>query len=138
MKAIKFKGQNIVLGKNQKEYADLPAYAQTNGIITMCFQLTKEEVAGLLIEKQFPLTVLTFKRPVQPTKINTMKPVLPMAPEKAGEFSLKVCGFNDKEGTATFIFDLSNNELIDIKRNKRIWVSIISYGSPMQPISPEV
>lgn len=39
MKAIPFDEQNIVIAENQPEYENLPALAQTNGIITFCMQL---------------------------------------------------------------------------------------------------
>lgn len=66
MKPIKFKGHNIVMGKDQKEYQDLPAHAQADGIVTMCFQLDKDEVNKVIEDKQINLTFLNFNRPVQP------------------------------------------------------------------------
>lgn len=45
MEAIKFDESNIVIGKNQKQFKDLPAHlSHENGLVIACFELTEEEI----------------------------------------------------------------------------------------------
>jgi hypothetical protein len=65
MKPVDFKQSNIVLGKNQPEYLDLPVF--TNDEMTVsCWKLTWRERLKLLFTGRLWLTQLNFSQPLQP------------------------------------------------------------------------
>ena len=47
MKPIPFEGQNVVFAENQKEYEPLPAHRTEDGIVTSCWELSKEDLAKI-------------------------------------------------------------------------------------------
>lgn len=74
---VKFKGHNLVFGRNQSEYAQLPAYMPPNdprGMATMCFQFTPEEIMLIAETGHVWLTMLTFGQPLQPIQLDVQKP----------------------------------------------------------------
>lgn len=133
MKAIPFDEQNIVIAENQPEYENLPALAQTNGIITFCMQLDDQEVEKIVSEGVVNITVLNFGGPVQPIRVAVHKPELPVYPRVQTMSNAKV--WDLKEGTATFAWKLRKSEYLTLQKTKVLWVTTITYGRPLQPIS---
>jgi hypothetical protein len=133
MKSIAFEGQNIVIAENQKEYESLPALAQTNGIITFCMQLDAAEVDKILTEKKVNITVLNFGGPVQPISVSTIQPKFPIYPRIKTMSNAK--SWDLQEGTATFAWGLTAPQLQVLEEFKVLWITTITYGKPLQPIS---
>lgn len=133
MKAIEFKEQNIVIAENQPEYENLPALAQTNGIITFCMQLDDQEVEKIVSEGKANITVLNFGGPVQPIAVATSKPELPIYPRVQTMSNAKV--WDLKEGTATFAWKFRKGHIERLKESKVLWITTVTYGRPLQPIS---
>lgn len=133
MKAIEFKERNIVIAENQPEYENLPALAQTNGIITFCMQLDDQEVEKIVSEGVANITVLNFGGPVQPIAVATDKPELPIYPRVRTMSNAKV--WDLKEGTATFAWKFRVGQLKKLKESKTLWITTVTYGRPLQPIS---
>lgn len=133
MKAIEFKEQNVVIAENQPEYENLPALAQTNGIITFCMRLDDQEVEKIVSEGKANITVLNFGNPTQPIAVATSKPALPIYPRVQTMSNAKV--WDLKEGTATFAWKFRPRQLDALEKNKVLWITTITYGRPLQPIS---
>ncbi len=66
MNPIKFKGHNIVFGESQPQYKPLPALKLENGQVITCWELSDEEVAAIVNNKQLFISQLTFNGPLQP------------------------------------------------------------------------
>jgi hypothetical protein len=66
MQPIKFEGHNIVIAEDQKEYLPLPAHADTEGVVTTCWQLSLKERIRMFFSGRLFLTVITFNTPLQP------------------------------------------------------------------------
>ena len=111
MKAVPFKDQNIVIAANQEEYENLPALAQTNGIISFCMELDEEDIE----------------------KVSVHKPEFPISPTIHTDSNPK--SWDDENGTATFGKPLTKMETLILKKTKVLWISTITYGRPLQPIS---
>ena len=131
MKALEFKEQNIVFAKDQEGYLPLPACVQNNGIVTFCMELDEEEIEKAQKSRQLFITRLTFKGPVQPVKVSSIKPKLPV--DHKG-FTVDVLRW-DKNGKATFAITISPMEANKLKKDKILWISTATFGSPLQPIS---
>lgn len=133
MKAIEFKEQNVIFAKDQKEYAPLPAHGQQNGMVTFCMELTPAEVKKIRLQRRVVLTVLNFNRPVQPVAVHAAKPQFPVP------YSIKLnvvpTAWDTDKGLATLEFELSKEEVTCIKRSKKLWITTVTYGAPLQPIS---
>lgn len=43
--------------------------------------------------------------------------------------------YNEEEGSMTFCFKLSENEVNRIKATDEIWFKVLTYGKPLQPIA---
>jgi hypothetical protein len=74
---IEFKGQNLVLGKNQPEYQPLPAYVETDHkkTVTTCWQLSPGELSELQDNGgKLWIQQLTFGRGFQPQLPMVEKP----------------------------------------------------------------
>lgn len=133
MKAIEFEQQNIIFAKDQKEYLPLPAYTQENGLVTFCMELEDGELEDIMKTKVLELTVLTFRRPVQPIKITTIKPTFPVT--YRGHFYCNPKYWGDEPTTAAlFEIELFPINLQHLKKSKKVWVTIATFGSPLQPI----
>lgn len=76
MKLIEFKEQNIVIAKNQPEYLPFPAYSFSDdeGTIVGCWSLSLLERMHVLIFGKIWHSILTFKYPLQPQLLSTIKP----------------------------------------------------------------
>lgn len=73
MKPIPFPGSNAVFGANQPEYLPLPALAEP-GQVTACWGMSFRERLKLLFTGQVWQEVLTFGKPLQPTKLSVDRP----------------------------------------------------------------
>lgn len=73
-----FPEQTVVFAKDQPEYLPLPAHFTDDeyGVATFCWRLTFRERFKLVFTGQIWQQVLTFRRPLQPQKILTDKPLL--------------------------------------------------------------
>lgn len=137
MNAIKFKEHNVVFGENQKEYSNLPAHVdQSTTIATFGFRLEPSEVAKVVTDERIRIIVLNFNRPVQPIRLSAIKPVFPLGFKTA--FRMDAESYNEADGTATFKFELTKNDLINIKASKMVWISIITYGTALQPVGGSI
>ena len=77
MQLVEFKGQNVVIAKNQPEYLPLPAYRIPNddyGRVTCCWALSWRERFRLLWSGKVWHTVMTFNQPLQPQLIAVERP----------------------------------------------------------------
>jgi len=54
--------------------------------------------------------------------------------EHQDEFVTLPARFNVKDGTMTFCFELSDDEINRIRATREIWFSVLTYGQPLQPI----
>lgn len=66
MLPIEFEGQNVIYGKDQKEYLPLPAYVSNDGIATSCWEFTDEEIETLVKTKRMYISQMTFNQPLMP------------------------------------------------------------------------
>ena len=73
MKPIEFKEQNVVYGKDQKQYMPLPALKFESGMVVTCWKLSWKEVIKLLFTRKVWLAMLTFNQPLQPTFLTLNK-----------------------------------------------------------------
>lgn len=71
MKAIKFKGHNVVYAENQPEYNPLPAFKDENGTIVTCWELTNEDFERIVETRRIYLSVMTFNNHLQPVYLTT-------------------------------------------------------------------
>lgn len=71
MKPVEFEGQNVVYAKDQPEYNPLPAYKDTDGTVTTCWELTPEELEEVKKSGKIWLSQMTFNRPLQPVNMFT-------------------------------------------------------------------
>lgn len=133
MEAIEFKEQNIVIGENQPEYGNLPALAQTNGIITFCMRLDDQEVEKIVSEGKANITVLNFGDPTHPIAVASDKPDLPIYPRVQTVSNAEV--WDLKGGTATYAWKFGKGQLERLKESRVLWITTITYGRPLQPIS---
>lgn len=76
MTPIEFDGQTLIIAKDQPEYLPLPAHVSDDGIVTCCWSLTWRERIKVLLSGRIWHRVMTFKRPLQPQAISTMRPRL--------------------------------------------------------------
>jgi hypothetical protein len=66
---IEFPGQNVVYGKDQKEYLPLPAKKEEDGTVTTCWELTPEERMQVFNTGKIYLKQMTFNQPLQPQNV---------------------------------------------------------------------
>lgn len=142
MNAIDFEERNVEIAKEQEEYATLPAYAQHEGIVTYCMQLNEEEVKKVTSKKTAYIRFLNFGTPVQPVAFSIRKPKLPIDYRSKTESTL--FGWQPvEEGAsspqyAVFKFNLKADEVALLKDSKCIWVTVVTFNKPLQPISTEL
>ena len=71
MNAVEFKGCNVELAKNQKEYKTLPAFHDTeNGIVVTCYKLSFKDLLKIIFTRKVWLGQMTFNKPLQPQKLS--------------------------------------------------------------------
>ena len=73
MKPIEFKEQNVVYGKDQKEYMPLPALKFDDGTVIACWKLSWKELIKLAFTRKIWFSTLTFNNPLQPTLLTVDK-----------------------------------------------------------------
>lgn len=76
MKPIEFKGQNMVLGKGQPQYMELPALRCNDiaGTTWSCWELDDQDIADLVKNRKIWLGQLTFHQPFSPQMVTTVMP----------------------------------------------------------------
>lgn len=65
----------LVIAKDQPEYRPLPAFVDGSSVLTR-WKLSLRERLRVLWRGDIYLTVLTFGRPLQPVRIETMPPTI--------------------------------------------------------------
>lgn len=134
MKAIEFEQHNVVFAKDQKEYLPLPAYAQNNGLVTFCMELDECELEVIKKTKILKLTVLTFGRPAQPIRVTTVEPAFPVTHK--GQFHCNPKIWDEgPETSATFEIELLPINILVLKKTRKIWITVSTFGTPLQPIN---
>jgi len=68
MKPIKFKKSNAEIAKNQDEYLTLPAEIREDGEVISCWKFSFKERVQVLFGKNLYISMLTFKKPLQPLR----------------------------------------------------------------------
>ena len=73
MKPIKFKGSNVVFGKDQDEYQPLPAFKNESpqGEVITCWELTFNERIRVLFTGKIWMSIMSFNKPLTPSIITT-------------------------------------------------------------------
>lgn len=86
MEPVKFKGYNLVIAKNQKEYLPLPAFhsaiydnGDQYGSVISCWKLTWRERLKVLFNGRFYFSQMTFNEPLQPQRPYVENPLTPEA-----------------------------------------------------------
>ena len=76
MEFINFKEQTVVIAKDQPEYLPLPAHQfnDEHGRIAFCWKMSWRERMRVLFTGVLWQQVLTFNQPLQPQKLETIKP----------------------------------------------------------------
>ena len=76
MKPVTFEGQNIVLGKGQPEYMELPALrcGDAEGTVWACWELDEADIADLVRTKKLWVGQLTFRQPFSPQMVSAVMP----------------------------------------------------------------
>lgn len=77
MKPATFEGQNIVLGKGQPQYIELPALRcdDVNGTVWSCWELDDSDIADLIKTRKLWVGQLTFNQPFMPQMVTTGMPL---------------------------------------------------------------
>lgn len=91
MKPISFSGQNLVISKDQPQYAPLPVYRYANdpeGKLVCCWKLSWTERCQLLLTGRLWHTVMTFNQLIQPQMLEVVKPILPPDIHEVQEYVL--------------------------------------------------
>ena len=74
MKAKEFEEVNVRIAENQDEYATLPSfYNKDDGTVTMCFELSDDEMNRLHATNELWFKVYTGGNPLQPIALSTNK-----------------------------------------------------------------
>jgi hypothetical protein len=74
MKPIPFEGSNVVFGKGQPEYLELPAHSDGT-TVTSCWQLTFKERMKVLVTGRVFFSQVTFGTSLQPQRPSVDNPV---------------------------------------------------------------
>jgi len=77
MKPTEFEGQNIVLGKGQPEYLELPALRcdDKGGTTWSCWELDKADLEDLIKHRKIWVGQVTFGHHFSPQMITTVMPL---------------------------------------------------------------
>lgn len=81
MEPIRFAEQTVTIAEDQPQYLPFPAYRFKNdsqGRIVACWSLTWRERFAALFRGVIWQQVLTFNMPLQPQKLSTEKPEMPL------------------------------------------------------------
>ena len=76
MEVIEFNEQTVVIAKDQPEYLPLLAgqFGDDEGRVIFCWKMTWRERVRVLLTGTLWQQVLTFNQPLQPQKLETIKP----------------------------------------------------------------
>ena len=72
MKPLKFDEVNVILGEDQPEYENLPAFVKGDKVVT-CWELSEEDKERVLKEGKIWMATLTFGQAFQPCLLTTNK-----------------------------------------------------------------
>lgn len=78
MKLIDFPEAHVVIAENQPQYLPMPAYIYDDQVITCCWQLTLRERISILLNGKIWHSVWTFRKALQPQRLDVYKPVMYM------------------------------------------------------------
>lgn len=70
-----FEIETVTFAKNQPEYIPLPAWVGEDGLVVTRWRLTWAERFRLFLTGNLWLSILTFKNPLQPVKLDTTCPL---------------------------------------------------------------
>jgi hypothetical protein len=77
MKAINFPQVNLVIGKGQNDYQELPAFKDFKdpcGTVIACLEVSDKELEEISKTKKLWIYLLTFNSPLQPFVLTTENP----------------------------------------------------------------
>lgn len=84
MDIVHFRGENVVMAKDQPEYRPMPAYREytREGRLTCCWSLSLRERLRVLFTGRIWQSVLTFNQQLQPQLLEVDRPAqIPDTPE---------------------------------------------------------
>jgi len=108
MKPVGFEGQNIVMGKGQPQYMELPALRcdDAGGTVWSCWELDDNDLADLVKHREIWIGQLTFHRPFTPQMVTTVMPgEVSMTVHKARQAVLSVGLVNQSECDGAHVDD---------------------------------
>lgn len=73
MKPIQFEGVDIVYGKGQPEYQELPAKQIDKNTVMTCWELSDEDIEQITKERKVWLGIMPFGRPLQPVLLSAFR-----------------------------------------------------------------
>ena len=96
MKPTSFKGQNVILGKDQPEYLDLPALVCDDEATTVwtCWELDKADLEDLMKHRKIWVGQLTFGKHFSPQMVTTVMPL-----------EVSVAAYKEREVLPALVFD---------------------------------
>ena len=140
MKAVHFKEVNIVVAENQKEYENIPScYDTQTGILTFCMELNELELE-LAYNGKAAIAFQTAGKPHYPIRISVTKPKFPLRFDSV-DFSVQCSIYENKAHHAIKserLIAKAAKKGVVLRGTKCIWVSIQTYGHPIQPINPSL
>lgn len=71
-----FNIQTVVFAEDQPEYVALPAWKGPDGMVVTRWKLSWMERLRILLGGSLWLSVLTFNKPLQPVKLDTVCPIM--------------------------------------------------------------
>lgn len=73
MKPVEFKEQNVVFAKDQPEYLPLPAFLNSDGVVTSCWELSEDEIKEIISSRKIWVCQKIFDRVLQPIILSVVK-----------------------------------------------------------------
>ena len=126
MKLVPFKEANLSLQGVEKS-----AYSQPENLITMCTELSKDEIKKILQLKQFQLKVFNYNRPVHPFSIQAGKDISLPINYRHRWFNCNPT-YVPEDGFAILTFPLDVISLERLSSHMKIWISQLTFGSEYQ------
>lgn len=74
MKPIEFEGQNSTYAKDQPQYMPLPTLKLDDGKVVSCWKMSWRERFLALLTGKVWMSVLTFNKPLQPSRLDMVRP----------------------------------------------------------------
>jgi len=133
MRPVKFKDQNTTLGKDRPDVDPLPARYE-NGIVTACFKLDEDELDQVKTQNRILIGLKCFNNLAQPVNVKADVPVFPLSRDTL--FLVRPQEYKEKE--AFYVFSIIPMAKAAILEHGLIWLSVATYGAPLQPILPSV